>query len=62
MRPDPWAVVEHHARAMASGSPEDELTSGQRLALYAAGAHRVAEEFVTRHERDVPVLPGENRG
>lgn len=34
--PDPWAVVEHHARAAASRAVD--LTAGQRLAMYAAAA------------------------
>lgn len=38
-RPDPWAVVDHHARAAAARAGEGEvLNDGQRLALYAAAA------------------------
>jgi len=38
-RPDPWAVVEHHAReAAARGTADGQLDDQQRLALYAAAA------------------------
>lgn len=39
-RPDPWAVVEHHARAAAQGG-DAALTPGQRLAMYASVAPQV---------------------
>jgi hypothetical protein len=37
-RPDPWAVVEHHARAAAERAPGDAMNSAQRLALYVSAA------------------------
>lgn len=37
-RPDPWAVVEHHARQAAQQGGPDALSEGQRLALYVAAA------------------------
>jgi hypothetical protein len=38
-RPDPWSVVEHHARqAAAQGAAGGQLDDRQRLALYAAAA------------------------
>ncbi len=37
-RPDPWAVVEHHAARAAAAAGRDGLTDTQRLALYAAAA------------------------
>ncbi len=36
--PDPWAVVEHHARVAAARGTEAVLSPGQRLALYATTA------------------------
>lgn len=39
--PDPWAVVEHHARVAAARGTEATLSPGQRLALYAATAPEV---------------------
>lgn len=38
--PDPWAVVEHHARAAAQGG-DAALAPGQRLAMYASVAPQV---------------------
>lgn len=38
--PDPWAVVEYHARAAAQGG-DAALTPGQRLAMYASVAPQV---------------------
>ncbi len=37
-RPDPWAVVEHHARAAAERAPGDSMNSAQRLTLYVSAA------------------------
>lgn len=39
--PDPWAVVEHHARVAAERGTEAVLSPGQRLALYATTAPEV---------------------
>lgn len=39
-RPDPWAVVEHHAQ-QAAARAEGTMTSAQRLALYASAAPEV---------------------
>ena len=39
--PDPWAVVEHHARIAAARGTEAVLSPGQRLALYATTAPEV---------------------
>jgi hypothetical protein len=40
LRPDPWAVVEHHAGAAPRGGDAD-LTTGQRLAMYVSVAPQV---------------------
>jgi len=41
-RPDPWSVVEHHARqAAAHGADTGQMDDRQRLALYAATAPEV---------------------
>lgn len=39
-RPDPWAVVEHHAGA-AARQGDAALTTGQRLAMYVSAAPQV---------------------
>lgn len=41
MKPDPWSVVEFHARAAAKVDADERMTSQQRLALYAAAAPEV---------------------
>lgn len=41
MKPDPWSVVEFHARAAARGDGDERMTNQQRLMLYAAAAPEV---------------------
>lgn len=41
MKPDPWSVVEFHARAAARNESDGQMTAEQRLALYAAAAPEV---------------------